>query len=368
MRVLSVQQPWAHLIMKGVKQIEIRSWTSTFKGRIAIHASANAKWQETEAEWKSSSAVARCFAEQGRIDRDDLKALPRSAILGTVELLGVHRGAAVKAKKHDIFNSDPVADVLESAVRDRVTGHLRAARTRVRTLPLTIPDSGYVWAFGRPHEVDPIFDVPGQQHLWELPADVAAQLAERDTASRRGEWTAPAVSSERRKASLAACRTMWETDLEREAFGLLGEVIREVEVELLEFDDPQTEKWFKRTFKAYMAAHLDKGAGGAGQVRIEKRLQSLFNGHALVPAVEFERELRRLVHKLVNEEKIYAEELARFKKGVALLTELRAQAEDRPVALAAIRKEVKAAYKRMFLESAKELERADRWMVFDAVD
>lgn len=308
MRVLSIQQPWAQLVIRGVKQIEIRSWTAAYKGRIAIHASANTKWQEVEREWESSSAVARCFAEQGWIDRDDLKALPRSAILGTVELLGVHRCTTVKARKSDIFASDAVADALESAVRDRVTGHLRAAHTRVRTLPLTVPDAGYVWAFARPLEVDPILDVPGQQHLWQLPADIVAPLKERDAQNRRGEWTAPAVSRERRVQSLAAWRKVWETDLEREAMRLYGEVLRDVEIEALAFDSPQTEKWFKRTLK------------------------------------------------------VYAEEHARFRKGVAVLTELMAQSEQRPAEKAAIDKEVKAVFRRLLLEGVKELERSDRWV------
>lgn len=35
---LSVRQPWAELIISGRKPIEIRSWTTNYRGRIWIHA------------------------------------------------------------------------------------------------------------------------------------------------------------------------------------------------------------------------------------------------------------------------------------------------------------------------------------------
>jgi hypothetical protein len=35
--VLSIKQPWAQLIIEGAKDVEIRSWTTTYRGRIWIH-------------------------------------------------------------------------------------------------------------------------------------------------------------------------------------------------------------------------------------------------------------------------------------------------------------------------------------------
>lgn len=40
MKTLSVRQPWASLLVSGLKDIENRTWTPNFKGRILIHASA----------------------------------------------------------------------------------------------------------------------------------------------------------------------------------------------------------------------------------------------------------------------------------------------------------------------------------------
>jgi hypothetical protein len=37
---LSVQQPWAELLVSGRKSIEIRSWATDYRGRLWLHASS----------------------------------------------------------------------------------------------------------------------------------------------------------------------------------------------------------------------------------------------------------------------------------------------------------------------------------------
>lgn len=39
MRVLSIKEPWATLIMDGKKSIETRSWKTNYRGELYIHAS-----------------------------------------------------------------------------------------------------------------------------------------------------------------------------------------------------------------------------------------------------------------------------------------------------------------------------------------
>ncbi len=39
MKVISLLQPWATLVVTGVKQIETRSWSSAYRGPLLIHAS-----------------------------------------------------------------------------------------------------------------------------------------------------------------------------------------------------------------------------------------------------------------------------------------------------------------------------------------
>jgi ASCH domain len=39
MKILSIRQPWAHLIVSGRKNIENRSWPTSYRGPVLIHAS-----------------------------------------------------------------------------------------------------------------------------------------------------------------------------------------------------------------------------------------------------------------------------------------------------------------------------------------
>ena len=38
MKALSIQQPWAELIVSGVKDIENRSWSTNFRGEVLVHS------------------------------------------------------------------------------------------------------------------------------------------------------------------------------------------------------------------------------------------------------------------------------------------------------------------------------------------
>lgn len=40
MKAITIKQPWASLIVEGVKDIENRTWATKFRGRVLIHASA----------------------------------------------------------------------------------------------------------------------------------------------------------------------------------------------------------------------------------------------------------------------------------------------------------------------------------------
>jgi activating signal cointegrator 1 len=43
-RALSVRQPWAELIMSGQKRYELRTWRTSVRGRIWIHAARTVEW------------------------------------------------------------------------------------------------------------------------------------------------------------------------------------------------------------------------------------------------------------------------------------------------------------------------------------
>jgi hypothetical protein len=70
---LSVRQPWAELIMRGLKPIEERSRPTHVRGRIYIYASLGRYPRAEEAEWAEEYGI------------DDIDGLPRGVIVGTVE-------------------------------------------------------------------------------------------------------------------------------------------------------------------------------------------------------------------------------------------------------------------------------------------
>lgn len=79
MYAISVCQPFATLIVCGLKQYETRGWTTGHRGRLAIHASRSDYGRITLPE----EVIQRLKA----FGYDDLNALPRGAVVGEVTLV-----------------------------------------------------------------------------------------------------------------------------------------------------------------------------------------------------------------------------------------------------------------------------------------
>jgi hypothetical protein len=74
LKALSIKQPWVHAILREGKDIENRSWQRSFRGWIAIHA----------------SATPRHGARLPRGSKTpDLKTLDYSAICGVARVVGI---------------------------------------------------------------------------------------------------------------------------------------------------------------------------------------------------------------------------------------------------------------------------------------
>ena len=46
MKVLTVKQPWATLIVEGIKKYEFRSWKTKYRGEVLIHAGLSEEKEE----------------------------------------------------------------------------------------------------------------------------------------------------------------------------------------------------------------------------------------------------------------------------------------------------------------------------------
>ena len=79
MKALSVRQPWAWLIIHGGKDIENRSWSTRFRGRVLVHAASGMSKAEYEA--------ARIVTDTNRAYIPDFENLKRGGIIGSVEIV-----------------------------------------------------------------------------------------------------------------------------------------------------------------------------------------------------------------------------------------------------------------------------------------
>lgn len=76
LKVLAIKQPWASLIMKGFKSIEIRTRRTNIRGKIGIYASRT-RPRKPDLEWIDSFGY----------NPSQLDGFPTGKIIGTVELV-----------------------------------------------------------------------------------------------------------------------------------------------------------------------------------------------------------------------------------------------------------------------------------------
>lgn len=138
MKAISIKQPWASLIIWGVKPIENRTWKPWHTGETLIHASG--KWDErsisnlfTTNQWINIPAKYKDLIEN--------KDLPVSAILGTVQIVGfMQNSPLIWAEKKPGVNhwilknpveyTEPIRDVKGSLRFWEYTGELPNARIK----------------------------------------------------------------------------------------------------------------------------------------------------------------------------------------------------------------------------------------------
>ena len=55
-RALTIRQPWADLIMSGAKDVENRTWSTSYRGRLWIHAAVKVDTSDTSGRLLATSA------------------------------------------------------------------------------------------------------------------------------------------------------------------------------------------------------------------------------------------------------------------------------------------------------------------------
>ena len=124
MKALSLTQPWASLVASGAKKVETRSWSTSYRGPLAIHAA------------KGFPRWARDFAEKIGLGRL-LASLPLGAIIAVVILVDVRRTEEIA----------PTLSALELLYGDYSAGRWAWMLHDVKALPQPIPYKGALGLF-----------------------------------------------------------------------------------------------------------------------------------------------------------------------------------------------------------------------------
>jgi hypothetical protein len=86
MKALSIKQPWAYLLL-GPKDIENRTWPTTFRGRTYIHAGQR---YDNDAEawlWGNGFSVMEVLLMSSPLMPENVPSLTRGAIIGEVDII-----------------------------------------------------------------------------------------------------------------------------------------------------------------------------------------------------------------------------------------------------------------------------------------
>ena len=133
MKALSLMQPWASLVMMGVKKIETRSWSTDYRGTLLIHA--------------SKSKTGSIFVNQSPFTKyiKDFAALPFGVIIGQVNLEKILR-------VEDFALTDDAMNLL--TLEEKAFGDYKGNR--------------FGWVLSNPIEFENKIPTRGQLRLWDF--------------------------------------------------------------------------------------------------------------------------------------------------------------------------------------------------------
>ena len=96
MKALTLWQPWASLVAIGAKRIETRTWSTPFRGRLAIHAPLS--WSPTVVRWLrdclNDPAVLLIHRLLG--GAEGVTHLPLGVVIATVDLVDCRPAHAIR--------------------------------------------------------------------------------------------------------------------------------------------------------------------------------------------------------------------------------------------------------------------------------
>lgn len=154
-KALTLYQPWATLVGIGAKRIETRSWSTPYRGTLAIHASA---WNKTALLADSDPYRPVLFA--AGYHTEEAYDLPHKAVVAVCSLIACYR-IEESPRVEDIARGEhyripPDADSLEFSFGDYTPGRYAWILYDVRALKEPIPARGAMglWNWTPPNDLE----------------------------------------------------------------------------------------------------------------------------------------------------------------------------------------------------------------------
>jgi hypothetical protein len=126
---LSIKQPWVDLILRGLKDIEVREWKVARRGPILVHASNTVDWKTAEL-----------------LGYDAASDLPRGGLVGLAEIVDV-----IEFSRRTWLELMPRHRVIHPPVREPVYG---AVLGEVIPFRARIPCRGRLMLFPVPSSIE----------------------------------------------------------------------------------------------------------------------------------------------------------------------------------------------------------------------
>lgn len=133
MKAVTILQPWAMLIVLREKKFETRSWRTSYRGEIAIHAGKKVDRDACEREPIKSTLAKHGYTADN---------LPTGAVLAVGKLLHCYKSAGAGNGVAVLYSKNENVVGNELHFGDFATGRYAWDLTDVRRLPEPIPAKG----------------------------------------------------------------------------------------------------------------------------------------------------------------------------------------------------------------------------------
>lgn len=159
MKTISVLQPWASLIAIGAKRIETRSWQTTFRGPLAIHASKKRPPRQGDLPWDTFSTITNAITKALGCWDCKWSNIPLGCVIATCRLVNCIKINPFLSGQYCFISSAGIKYELsqnEYAFGDYTPGRYAWILEDVKLLPEPIPAKGMqgLWEWKETPEVN----------------------------------------------------------------------------------------------------------------------------------------------------------------------------------------------------------------------